>query len=176
MPHASTSRRSACALLLTIITACGGDSTQKPAAGATDSSAPAPVTATATASAAPLGETVFQRCVICHQPTGEGIPNIYPPLAGSAYVTGPADRPIAILLHGLQGPITVKGAAFNGVMMPYGNGIKMSDEELAAVVTYIRGAWGNGASAVSAADVARERAATASRTTQLTAAELEAIP
>jgi mono/diheme cytochrome c family protein len=104
------------------------------------------------------------------------MPGAFPPLAGSEWVTGSVDRPIAIVLHGLQGPITVAGTEWNGVMMANGVGGPMSDDDIAAVLTYVRSSWGNAASAVTAADVARVRAATASRTTAWTAAELQALP
>jgi mono/diheme cytochrome c family protein len=100
---------------------------------------------------------------------------VFPPLAGSEYVNGPANRVIAIILHGLQGPITVNGAMVNSVMMPYGTGVEMTDEQIAIVATYVRSSWGNTGTAVTAADVARVREATKSRTTQWTAAELPSI-
>jgi len=106
------------------------------------------------------GKALFTRCTACHQETGKGIPGAFPPLAGSSWVTGPASRPIAIVLHGLQGPLKVGPATYNGVMVAYGTGQPMTDAEVAAVVTYIRSSWGNKASAVTAAQVAQVRAAT----------------
>ncbi len=121
------------------------------------------------------GEQVFARCIACHQATGQGLPGAFPPLSGSEWVTGPVDKPIAIVLHGMQGPITVAGATYNSLMMAYGTGAPMTDEEVANVLTYVRASFGNNASAVSVEDVARVRAATASRTTPWTVAELEAM-
>lgn len=106
------------------------------------------------------GKALFQRCTACHQETGKGVPGAFPPLAGSSWVQGPASRPIAIVLHGLQGPIKVGKDTYNGVMIAYGTGQPMTDAEVAAVVTYIRSSWGNKASAVTAAQVAQVRAAT----------------
>lgn len=103
------------------------------------------------------------------------MPGVYPPLAGSSWVTGPAARPIAVVLHGVQGPITVKGATYNSAMMPYGTGVPMSDAEVAAVVSYIRSSWGNTAAAVTEAEVARVRKATATRSAPYSAAELEKV-
>jgi len=96
---------------------------------------------------------------------------VFPPLAGSEWVTGKAEVPIAIVLHGIQGEITVKGAKYNGVMTAWA--AMFSDQEVANVVTYIRSQWGNKASAVTAAQVTAVRAATKARKTQWTAAELK---
>jgi mono/diheme cytochrome c family protein len=98
-----------------------------------------------------------QVCVTCHLPTGLGQPGIYPPLAGSEWVNGSEDRVIRIVLHGLKGPVKVKGAEFNAAAMPAfrrGTGYNWSDEKIAAVLTYIRQEWGNKAGAVAPAKVA----------------------
>ena len=141
----------------------------------------APATATAGStlsssagpSAAATGQQVYQRCATCHQATGLGIPGAFPPLAGSEWATAAnAALPIRIVLKGLQGPVTVKGQRFASAMPAYGTGQPLSDADVAAVLTYVRSAWGNRASAVTPAEVAHERTATASRTTQWTAADL----
>ena len=68
------------------------------------------------------GERLYaQVCVACHQLNGQGLPGAFPPLVDSEWVTGDEDRLIKVLLHGLQGPIEVKGAAFNG-MSGWGGG------------------------------------------------------
>ena len=103
------------------------------------------------------------------------MPGVFPPLAGSEWVTGPASRPIAILIHGLTGEITGKGAKSNSAMMPYGTGAPMSDAEVASVLTYVRSNFGNTASAVTADEVAKVRAATAGRSTPLSQKDLEAM-
>jgi len=118
------------------------------------------------------GKALYARCTACHQENGKGIANAFPPLAGSSWVTGPASRPIAIVLHGVQGPLKVGTATYNGVMIAYGTGQPMTDAEVAAVVTYIRTSWGNKASAVTAAQVAQVRAATKARKGAFTEAEL----
>jgi len=141
-------------------------------------SAPSVAASTATPAAAEPaspGAVAYTRCAVCHTPSGEGMPGVYPPLAGSPWVTGPAIRPIAVVLHGVQGPIVVKGVTYSNAMMPYGTGVPMSDAEVAAVVTHIRSSWGNGASAVTEAEVTRVRKATAGRTTPWSAAELTAL-
>jgi len=119
------------------------------------------------------GQQIYQRCATCHQATGLGLPGSFPPLAGSEWATAPnAAVPIRIVLHGLQGLITVKNQRFSSAMPAYGTGQPLSDADVAAVLTYVRSAWGNSASAVTRDEVARERAATASRTTMWTAADL----
>jgi mono/diheme cytochrome c family protein len=164
--------------------ACGGD---KPAnAPTTDSTAPATTAAPAPAdSGAPLaaagnvsmekGQEIYGRCMACHQQNGNGMPGAFPPLAGSEWVTGPVSRPIAVVLHGLQGEITVNGAKYNSIMMAYGTGAPMTDEEVASVLTYVRASFGNTASAVTVEDVAKVRTATAGRTTPMSQKDLEAL-
>jgi len=113
------------------------------------------------------------KCAACHQASGAGLVGIFPPLAGSSWVTGSEQRLVQILLHGIQGPIEVLEITYNGLMPAWK---MLSNEELAAVATYVRGAFGNQASAISAELVAAERAATASRVTPWAGGEaLEAV-
>jgi mono/diheme cytochrome c family protein len=114
-------------------------------------------------------------CGVCHQTTGLGMPGQFPPLAGSEWVTTPGvARLIRIPLHGLQGPLQVKGQGWNHQMLPMG--ATMSDADLAAVVSYIRQAWGNKASLVTPEQVKAVRDKTADRTAAWTAEELLKIP
>lgn len=149
---------------LALTAACGGGGEQAKQGGDTPQAQSSTVAVSA-------GESLYQqRCITCHMPNGEGIPGTYPPLAGSEYA-GAANSavPIRIVLHGIQGPITVHGTTYNGLMPAYGVGVVMSDEEVAALLTFVRSSFGNSASAVSAADVAREREATASHSGAMTA-------
>jgi mono/diheme cytochrome c family protein len=108
------------------------------------------------------GQKVYlTRCMSCHQVNGQGISGVFPPLAGAELVQGEKGRVIRIVLHGLTGETKVKGVTYNGAMPPWGT--FLSDDEIAAVLTYVRSNWGNKASAVSAAEVASVRAATKSR-------------
>lgn len=95
------------------------------------------------------GKTEFVTCSACHGANGEGGP-LGPPLAGSEWVKGPISNLIRIQLRGLtNGPITVAGkdyATFPAPMAPLGAG--KSDEDVAAVLTYVRNSFGNKASAV----------------------------
>jgi len=123
---------------------------------------------------APDGKKVFATiCLVCHQVNGEGIEEKYPPLAGSELATDDDGKIIRIILHGLTGPVEVQGTTFEGLMPPWGPTLK--DAEIAAVATYVRGAWGNKAAPVTVARVAAVRAATRSRKTPWTAAELARV-
>lgn len=99
---------------------------------------------------APDGKALYAKtCGACHQLTGQGIPGAFPPLDGSVYVTGDKlDRLASIILYGLIGPIKVNGMTYNSAMTPMRN--VLNDAELAAVATYIRGAWSNKAAPVTA--------------------------
>jgi mono/diheme cytochrome c family protein len=105
-----------------------------------------------------LGKQVYGgNCANCHQATGEGQPGSYPPLSGSEWVLGDKSALFAIMLHGLQGPLTVKGGSFGTQQMP-GWSTVLTDDKIAAVMTYIRGSWGNTADAVTPAEVTAARA------------------
>lgn len=118
--------------------------------------------------AAPAGGAVdgaqiyTSQCLACHQATGLGLPGVFPPLADSEWVNGKGSLAIQIVLHGVSGELTVGGTAYNGQMPAFKD--KLSDAELAAVVSHIRGSFGNASGAVDAATVKAERAATASQT------------
>lgn len=98
--------------------------------------------------AGPDGKALFAaNCSACHQLTGQGIPGAFPPLDGSAYVLSDnVERMASIMLYGLKGPITVKGQSFNSVMAPLGG--NLDNEQLAAIASYVRGAWSNKAGEV----------------------------
>lgn len=124
------------------------------------------------------GRTVYNTyCSACHQPNGRGLPGQFPPLAGSDWVlTEGPNRIIRIVLDGLQGPIIVNGVEYNNVMLPWRD--QLSDEDIAAVVTFIRNnkEWGHNAGPATPTQVKAIRAATASRGQNWTATELLAIP
>ena len=96
-------------------------------------------------------------CSSCHQDNGAGVSRAIPPLAGSSWVLDDDAQTASILLLGINGPITVKGHAYNGRMPTFGD--TLDDQEIAAIVSYVRSQWGNDASAISATTVAdlRER-------------------
>ncbi len=102
------------------------------------------------------------KCQACHQANGQGLPGVFPPLAGSAWVKEAPALPIQILLHGLNGPIEVAGATYNGAMPAFGE--QVGDAELAAVLSFVRGEWGNDSAPVPAEAVQAARKASAGRT------------
>lgn len=117
-----------------------------------------------------LGREVYLRegsCVTCHQKDGKGLRPAFPPLAGSEWIGRPDARVIKIVLQGLNGPLTVRGEAFGpekgSPPMP-GFRDLLKDREVAAVITYVRNAFGNRGPAMSADTVAKVRAATQKRT------------
>jgi glucose/arabinose dehydrogenase/mono/diheme cytochrome c family protein len=104
-------------------------------------------------------------CFGCHGADGAGMPNLGPPLAGSEWVTGKPETLLSILLHGMSGPITVAGEQYAPAAdMPglYQN-TSITDANLADIATYVRAEWSNRATAVTPAQVAAQRKATASR-------------
>ncbi|HEX4945608.1 MAG TPA: c-type cytochrome [Blastocatellia bacterium] len=101
-------------------------------------------------------------CAGCHQPDGFGKEKIAPALVQSQFATGNAAVMIRIVLSGKEGTI--------GLMPPQGQAL--SDEQIAAVLTYVRREWGHTASPVAPADVKEVRGMTASRKTPWTEAEL----
>jgi mono/diheme cytochrome c family protein/glucose/arabinose dehydrogenase len=119
------------------------------------------------------GKTVYDSlCMNCHQPDAKGLPKIYPPLAGSEWVNGDKAAPIKMLLHGLAGPITVKGEPFgtgNPIPMPPSG---LDDQKIADVLTYVRANFGNTASAITADEVRMLREQHKARTALWTVPEL----
>lgn len=114
------------------------------------------------AGAAADGAAIFTaRCASCHQATGAGVPGVFPPLAGSEWVIGKETTLVAIVLHGVNGPLTVKGTTYNGVMPAFGG--QLQDAELAAVLTHIRSQWGNAGPPVIGNVVAEIRKSSADR-------------
>jgi mono/diheme cytochrome c family protein len=159
-------------LLPTAFVACGGG--EKPVPPAQDAESSVASTALATAASAnvdSIAQSVYATCTTCHQATGAGVPGAFPPLAGSEIVTGKPEIPVAIILHGLMGPVKVNGTEYNGMMTAWGGAF--NDVQIAAVTTHIRSQWGNTASPVTPELVAKVRAATSSRTTMWTWDELQ---
>jgi mono/diheme cytochrome c family protein len=140
--------------------------------------APAPVAAPAAAGAfvkasdeqMKRGLAVYSRtCIACHQPTGKGLPPVFPSIAETPIVVGNPELPIKFILQGLMGPITVGGMTYNSVMPPVAG---VSDGDIADVLTYVRQSFGNKGNPVSVDQVKAVRAATAGRTAMWTTAEL----
>jgi nitrite reductase (NO-forming) len=104
------------------------------------------------------GEVLFKgTCSACHQDQGQGIPDVFPPLAKSDYLLADKDRAIGIVLNGLSGKVTVNGKTYDSVMPPMS---QLNDDEVANILTYALNSWGNSDGTVSAAQVKGVRAKT----------------
>jgi mono/diheme cytochrome c family protein len=138
---------------LTAIVLAGAAACSKGASSTaeTASSSSPPAYSKAPASANDGARVYITNCSSCHQLDGRGVPGAFPPLAGNPVVTGDPHRTIAIVKLGMSGKIAVAGETYDGTMPRWDQLI--SDEDIAAVVTYIRSAWKNRAGAVSVADV-----------------------
>ena len=130
---------------------------------------------------AELGRKLFSSCALCHQSEGGGLLGQYPPLKDSEWVVGDkasVERLARIVLHGVKGEFGVKGEKYAVPMPAYGG--QWKDYQIAAVLTYIRSAWGNAGSAVKPAEIAAIRKAEAGRPTNgsgaFTSEELLKLP
>jgi mono/diheme cytochrome c family protein len=132
-------------LLAVAIAGCAKGSNSSAAASASAAAIKNP------ASASDGAAVYLANCASCHQANGEGVPGAFPPLAGNPLVTGDPTAVITIVKNGLEGRVAVSGQTYSGIM-PHWKGL-LSDEQIAAVVTYIRTAWKNRGSPVSISDV-----------------------
>ena len=89
----------------------------------------------------------------CHQSEGQGIAGVFPPLSGSDYLLSDPKRSIDVLLKGLSGEVTVNGIVYNGVMPA----VKLSDEKMANVLTYILNSWNNNGGEILPINIAEAR-------------------
>jgi mono/diheme cytochrome c family protein len=124
-----------------------------------------------------LGHEVFHRdshCATCHGAEGKG-DAVYPPLVGSEWIRGNEERLVKLALKGLWGPIEVDGRQYDpakGVPPMIGFEHLLNDQELAAVLSYVRRRFGNGSPPVKPATVARIRETVRSKTGFYTVEEL----
>jgi nitrite reductase (NO-forming) len=126
------------ALVLFMAASCGSDQPKEEA-----------TTAAPAAAAAPTGLDIYKRsCASCHMAAGEGIENVYPPLAYSDYLKDKT-RAIHQVINGSSGEIVVNGKKYNNSMPAQ----QLNDEEIAAVLTYVYSCWDNGGATVTAAEV-----------------------
>ena len=102
------------------------------------------------------GKIVYEsNCLACHQIDGSGVPQLNPPLINTDYVKGDKTRLINVVLKGLQGA-EVDGEVYDNPMPPFDF---LSDDEIAAVLTYVRSNFSNKASAIKKEEVAQARKA-----------------
>ena len=116
------------------------------------------------------GMQLYTHCTGCHQPNGMGVRGFYPPLSESPMVAGPADPLVAILLHGIEGPMHIEGALYDQPMSPAPFD---TDTDIAAIASFIRTSFGNEADLVDAESVRRIRAMTSSHRGPWTLKSLE---
>jgi nitrite reductase (NO-forming) len=97
-----------------------------------------------------LGKRLFSSiCAACHQPTGQGLPNVFPPLAGSDFLNADKNRAIKIVINGRQGEVTVNGMKFNNSMPQF----PLGDDDIANVLTFVYNSFGNAGLEVSPEEV-----------------------
>ena len=120
------------------------------------------------------GKAMYEAtCLACHQVHGMGQIGLAPPLVGSEWVAGSESRLIRIVIHGLRGPIKVKGESYEMDMPALG---VLDDEQISAALTYVRREWGHGYEPVTPAAVKKVRDETATREDAWTMADLLKIP
>ena len=101
-----------------------------------------------------FGQRLYeQNCMACHQENGSGIKGAFPPLAGSDYLLSDPKRSIGALINGLSGELVVNGETYNGVMPA----VKLTDEQVANVMTYILNSWNNNGGEINPVDVLEVR-------------------
>jgi len=93
-------------------------------------------------------------CAACHQPTGQGLPNVFPPLAGSDFLNADKSRAIRIVISGRQGEVVVNGQKFNNNMPTF----PLGDQDVANVLTYVYNSFGNSGLEVTPDEVKTVRA------------------
>jgi mono/diheme cytochrome c family protein len=125
-----------------------------------------------------IGKRLYsQNCVVCHQANGLGVAGQFPPLAGSQWVNTDEQHGdnhlVMILLHGHQGAMQVDGKPYNNAMPQWK---QLPDDQIAAILTYIRSDWGNKATPISAAFVTQIRKETDSQSDPYTQSEVMAMP
>jgi len=126
----------------------------------------------------PKGAQIFQSvCQACHGADGNGIAALAPPLNGSNWVQGDKRKLASIVLYGLTGPLKVAGKDYklNGDMPGIGANKEFSDEDIAEVLSFIRGAWNNKADKVTPVDIGNTRKQNANRQKTFTMAELDGL-
>ncbi|MGY3041572.1 nitrite reductase (NO-forming) [Rhodanobacter sp. TND4EL1] len=94
-------------------------------------------------------------CSVCHQANGEGLANVFPPLAKSDFLAADPKRAMTIVTHGLTGKITVNGHEYDSVMPPMA---QLTDDEVANILTYVLNSWDNPGGQITKEEVAKARA------------------
>jgi nitrite reductase (NO-forming) len=136
-----------------------GNRAQPNLAAVTTAAASAHAGALTQAEQVDAGKAIFAgTCATCHQAGGEGLAGVFPPLAKSDYIKADPKRVPNIILHGLNGPVTVNGTDYNSVMPPMA---QLTDDEIANLATFVLNSWGNPGGHVTKEEVAQIRKAPA---------------
>jgi nitrite reductase (NO-forming) len=98
-------------------------------------------------------EIYIAQCMSCHMEAGEGVADVYPPLAKSDYLMNDKMRSISTIVHGLTGEIVVNGKTYNMEMTAF----DLSDQEVSDVLNYVRNSWGNKGEPVTPEEVSAAR-------------------
>ncbi|MFH6602168.1 c-type cytochrome [Maribacter algicola] len=116
-------------------------------------------------------------CANCHGTQGEGMKRFAPPLKGSEWVLGEQYKLAMILLHGMEGPVTVKGKLYDipDILPSMPSFSTLQNEDIAAIATYIRNSWGNSASPLESRTVGGIRFRTQGQITPWKASELDTL-
>jgi len=116
-------------------------------------------------------QTYTMLCAACHQPNGQGMDGLAPPLVDSEWVVGKPEILPRVVIHGLTGPIKVNGTSWSLEMPPLG--AALSDEQVAGVTTYIRREWEHTSSPVTVDFVKQIRSTNKDRTKAWTYEDLK---
>ncbi len=100
------------------------------------------------------GKEVYSTyCISCHMENGEGLEDVYPPLAKSDYMMADKKRSIQQVLYGVTGSIKVNGKSYSTDMV----GFDLTDEEVSDVLNYVRNSFGNKGGAIPPVEVKASR-------------------
>lgn len=101
------------------------------------------------------GKKVYNSiCLACHMADGKGIDGINPPIISSTFVNGDPEPLIELVLKGKSGKTVINGKEYNGIMPPHAH---LSDKQIADVLTYVRGSFGNNSGAITLEQVQQVR-------------------
>ncbi len=116
-------------------------------------------------------------CASCHGTNGEGMKRFAPPLKKSEWVTGDDQKLAMLLLHGMQGPVKVNGKKYDtpDILPEMPSFSTLQNQDIAAIATYIRNAWGNSGNEVTSRTVGSVRFRTQGKVTPWTATELDTL-
>ncbi len=133
-----------CVLLFGLVVSCNNTSEKKKTAAVSTENIASEINKTLPAEAPKVehpGKAVYtQYCLTCHQSDGSGVPGMHPPLGPGSWAGKDPKELIAIMMKGLSGKVEVDGEIYNNFMPSHA---KLTDEEMANVLSYVRSSFGN---------------------------------